>query len=391
MNIPDPPGKSPREKSRRVFFISIIVLINFIVLEIFSYTLAQTFPQFMSNAEDYAEDFDNYENYRSFSERIYNPEIGWENFRNKTRYSINCLGNLYPLTMDQNGARSSPVPGEPEIIFVGDSYTQGRELLNLQDYPSRLSVLLGLPVVNYGVSGFDPYQSTLLLKQKIPLHPQLKIAVLGIMYENIRRLRTRYRYVMHYSVHSAFMYKPWLDVVNNKVVVYENPNRELAESSDELKKRAINAINNDFYAPEPFKFPYTLGLINALMKKSIQIRFLEIFRPMYRQYYNDDEYSKIMKFAVRNFIEQSRHYGLRPIVLFIPGNRRDTTSPDKMTREINSQYGKNLVYNAGNMDIDWDLYNILPGKCHPSEYGQESLARFLVQIVESVMEEETGS
>ena len=251
----------------------------------------------------------------------------------------------------------------------------------MKDYPSQLAQTLDIPVVNYGVSGFDPYQSALLMKQKLPLHPKLEIAVLGIMYENIRRLRTSYRFVMQYSGHSVFMYKPWLDVIDGKVVVFENPNKHIVQSEEELEKLAMSAIRNDYYAPEPLRFPYVARLLSALMKKSIQLRFLELFRPMYKQYYFDVEYRQIMIHAIHHFIQQTNNAGLQPLVVFLPNNRRDITSPDSMVIEINDYYGKNYVYNAGNMKIDWNLYNLRPGECHPSEYGHQSLANYLLPLL----------
>lgn len=363
-----------------------IVLVNLLVLEGLGYAVSQLLPQLISDPEDHLDEIGDFDTYEDFVEQIHNPVTGWENLHSRTVEQHNCLGETFTQNTDDNGARITPVAGDVRVLFVGDSFTFGHGVDDFAAYSAQVARQLDVPVANYGVPGFDPLQATLLLRQKAPLHPRAETAVLGIMYENIRRLRTGFRYTMHVSAHSAFQYKPWLDVVDGEVHMFPSRDRTPAASPEELAVRATQAMRRDYYAPDAADPPYLVRLLHNLGRESTLLRIREAWDPMYSQYYEDDDYHAIMLYAVRHFLDAAHELGLRPLVFFLPSNRRDTTSPEAIVEQVNTEYGAAYVYDAGDMTIDWDRYSLRPGSCHPSEYGHAAIAAFVAPKLRGVLE-----
>jgi hypothetical protein len=368
-----------QDRARHLTFVAITVALGIAFLEGLSVTVSWLFPGLVSNPEDHLDEMGDFDAYRDFVDRVYNPVTGWEN----PRSHVLRLGSV-SLTTDAGGARRTPVEGEVRALFVGDSYTLGVEVDDFADYPSVVARRLDVPVANYGVSGFCPHQATLLLEQKAPLHPSARVAVLGIMYENVRRIRNGYRAALYVGT-SPFQYKPWLDVRDGEVVARPNANVPPAESAAALVERARRAFRSDYYAPEPARFPYLLSVVRGFGRPTIGLRIGEALRPTYEQYYSDAEYARIMEYAVERFIAVAERAGLRPLVVFLPNNPRDLTSPGPLVEATNARHGALYALDAGDMDIDWERYNVRPGHGHPSAYGQARIAAFLAPSVRDLL------
>ncbi|HEM45629.1 MAG TPA: hypothetical protein ENO23_01150, partial [Alphaproteobacteria bacterium] len=387
---PDQADGSAPGRRRRLVFVLALVLVNLLVLEGLGYAVSRLLPQLISDPEDHLDDIADFDVYADFVEAVHDPVTGWENLRSRTVRQPNCLGETFTQHTDANGARRTPVAGDVRVLFVGDSFTFGHGVDDFEAYSAQVARQLDVPVANYGVPGFDPLQATLLLREKAPLHPRAEAAVLGIMYENIRRLRTGFRYTMHVSPHSAFQYKPWLDVVDGEVRMFPSRDRTPATSPEELAARATDAMRSDYYAPDAGAPPYLVRLLHNLGRDSTLLRIREAWDPMYSQYYEDDDYRAIMLYAVRLFLDTAHELRLRPLVFFLPSNSHDTTSPEAIVETINAEYGATYVYDAGDMKIDWDRYSLRPGDCHPSEYGHAAIAGFVAPKVRRVIERAGG-
>jgi len=381
---PRPADPGTGRRRRRAFAIALVVL-NLAVLEGCAYVVARVYPQLISDPEEYLHEIADFSLYQGFIAKAHDAVTGWENVPSNSAEQPNCLGEAVTYTTDANGARRTPVDGAPRVLVVGDSFTHGYEVGDLDAWPAQMARSLDVPVANYGVSGFDPWQATLLLEEKAALHPAARVAVLGVMYENIRRLRTGFRYVMHISPHAAFQYKPWLDVVDGEVRPFANPNAVPVRSRPELVARATEAFRSDYYAPEPARFPYVAQLVRGAARKPTRLRVSELLDPMYGAYYADAEYRAIMLFAVRGFIETAREHGLRPLVFFMPRDGTDRTSAGEVVATIASEAGEDRILDAGTMPIDWARYNLRPNDCHPSPYGHEALAAFAAPRVRAAL------
>ncbi len=97
------------------------------------------------------------------------------------------------ITIDANGLRSTgpaPAGDKPPILVVGDSFTFGEEVGDVETWPADLQRLLGQPVLNGGVSGYGFDQIVLRTEALAPLYKPKAIVAAFIAYD-IRRTEMR--------------------------------------------------------------------------------------------------------------------------------------------------------------------------------------------------------
>ncbi|HTR86431.1 MAG TPA: SGNH/GDSL hydrolase family protein [Reyranella sp.] len=91
------------------------------------------------------------------------------------------------VTFDAQGFRVTgpALPGDP-VLAVGDSYTYGDEVSDLETWPSHLQAILGKRVLNGGVSGYGFDQSVLRAETAaLKVHPAT--IVVSFIADDIRR------------------------------------------------------------------------------------------------------------------------------------------------------------------------------------------------------------
>jgi len=98
------------------------------------------------------------------------------------------------LTIDSDGLRSTgqrlvDMPSQP-ILAVGDSFTFGEGVRDLEAWPAQLQRLSGRPVLNGGVSGYGFDQIVLRAEQLAAQH-RPSLIVVGFIAEDIQRIEMR--------------------------------------------------------------------------------------------------------------------------------------------------------------------------------------------------------
>lgn len=91
------------------------------------------------------------------------------------------LGHVLDPTspgVDSNGFRNASVPETADIVTIGDSQTQGINVLPIDAWPSQLATQLGQVVYNMGVQGYGPLQYDKLVDEALKLRP--KHVVIGL-------------------------------------------------------------------------------------------------------------------------------------------------------------------------------------------------------------------
>jgi hypothetical protein len=385
---------------RRLFW-AICVLLNLAALELglglvasrygglFTGTVFGPPDDFIGNNLDPA-------SYREYLAKVYHPTTGWENLKSTTRPRPNCLGAPTSFTVDDLGARLGSGAAEPRILLVGDSYTFGDEVDDHQTYASRLQVLTGQGVVNYGVRGFGPLQARLLFEDKIRHHSSVDTVVLGVMYENIARMINSYRPVMHPYSREIFGFKPYIEIRADGVIERANANGPTPKPFAEVRRLALRAMDSDYWARPAARFPYAITYSGAA--------FAPGFRHFVRQklnrlfgtdelghLYRDEDLSRGLAYVVATFVDSARKRGVRPVVMFIPMSGRDRVSVDPLIARLRQSHPKIGIHNAGHADIDWRRYTIKVNHCHPSPYGHRALAAFLASALTAGSAKETGS
>jgi len=76
------------------------------------------------------------------------------------------------LDIDENGFRNPGVPGEVDIVAMGDSQTYGVNVKSEISWPAQLAHMSGTTVYNLGVGGYGPLQYYYLYDTGIGLKPE---------------------------------------------------------------------------------------------------------------------------------------------------------------------------------------------------------------------------
>jgi hypothetical protein len=88
---------------------------------------------------------------------------------------------------DDWGFRNKAVPGQADIVAIGDSHTYGNTAKMEESWPHVLAQLTGMSVYNMGMGGYGPNQYYYLFKTRVPdLKPQVVLCglYLGDDFEN---------------------------------------------------------------------------------------------------------------------------------------------------------------------------------------------------------------
>ena len=87
---------------------------------------------------------------------------------------------LWPRAARRSSGAGAP-PAVPPVVFLGDSITSGHRLSADMAFPHRLGRVLGVPVINAGISG-DTTEGgvTRLERDVLAHHPRLVVVELGV-------------------------------------------------------------------------------------------------------------------------------------------------------------------------------------------------------------------
>jgi hypothetical protein len=119
------------------------------------------------------------------------------------------------VTIDAAGVRgngAAPAPGGPVVLAVGDSFTFGDEVDDVETWPAQLERLLGQPVVNGGVFGYGFDQIALRAEQLIERVPA-RVLIVSIVAEDVLRCEFSYRYA----------WKPYFEIADGALALRNVP------------------------------------------------------------------------------------------------------------------------------------------------------------------------
>jgi lysophospholipase L1-like esterase len=323
---------------------------------------------------------DNRNSFAAFSEDFHDPAIGWNNPRSGHLAGQDCVG-AWEASYNADGSRASCHPGAGEkyaVVCVGDSFTHGNEADDCSSYPAALQRLLGVNVGNFGVGGFDAIQSVMQYEAVLSRLAAPRIGILGIMYENGRRNLNSFRpvYTNEFDPYEAFLFKPYFD--GARVVNPVLPDKATFESYLRLADARFSA---DFWAKPELTFPFTLSLIQSLRSRNFEFLFMQklnrlLGRGMYAHDYRTPAVLDGLRLCAGRFIAASAARGVFPVIVFLPSNTQDLTSPNALVAELQTRYPGALVLNFGEYPMDWSRYVVAEG-CHPTAAGYAAIAAFI--------------
>ena len=317
--------------------------------------------------------------YARFQSERYHPVYGWDRPSATAWVHRDCKGRETRATTNQDRSRLMPTvaPG-PEILLVGDSFTQGAEVGDDETFAWQLAGLLDRPVRNHGVGGFGPVQAVLKFEVIAEAYPDVAVVVLGIMHENVRRMLTRYRPLLDSGTGMIFGFQPYMAGGE----VRPNPNGPEARPLAELPGVATAAFADDFMAlPEPV-FPYSLAVARLLTSRQFWLPIHDDERGTLAHYYNEPAIRAELEALIERFVATAERLDIVPVVLFLPRNRFDRVAPEPAIAELARRFGERLrIVAFGRTEIDWRAYLIGEDTCHPSPEGHSAIAGALAPVL----------
>jgi hypothetical protein len=363
---------------KKILFTVVVLTMVLSMAELAAFAFAQAHPKMFAPDPETLDQALDFEGYTRFLATRYDEVVGWRNPQAETATIANCVGEPKHYRWDEHGARHTGAAGPVDVIVVGDSYTHGEEASDRESYPYRLRELSGLDVANYGVNAFDPLQATLLFERVAPLYPEASIAILGIMYENIRRLPNAYRGAYIPVAQEPYGFKPFVDVSQAQAAIQNNLNAPAARSPEELRARVEGAIAQDYWRRPQASFPYLASVV-AMLHSRLFLKVVEdkIRASTIMREYSDPSLVAGLRHVIQRFLSSARRFQLRPVVAFLPENRLDRTSPERLIAALRADHPDALILNVGEARLVWERYNLSGTLCHPSAYGYDAIARYV--------------
>lgn len=325
------------------------------------------------------------------------PIIGWRPYGPRVIDDCNCQGTRVEYSFDRFGAReyNGYDAASAEIILVGNSYSHGYEVADEDAYAARLSRILGVSVANHAYGGYGPVQALLSLKQNIDHYPQARIAILGIMYENIYRMVNSYR-PMLITKGTTYALKPYMKEGN----IQPHPGQGAFKDVDTFKAYVNDAFDNDFWARPPQRFPFFFSFIQAMgtnffYYKKLPRKIRKIGFPEYALAYSSSQFNQELISLLGLYAEFAKKQNIVPVVILIPRDKFDTRSASRFIDANRQRLPEQLLIgDVGTAAIDWERYNLLdareadnvrfchpsPYAHHPSPYAHQKIADFIAEL-----------
>ena len=362
------------------------------ILEVFAMVIVSLIDKddFFDHSESVYERF-NEKDFARFTSAEADPLLGWRNYGPRIKKGKDCDGNPVSYQYDAAGARTYTgfEAEEAKIIVVGDSYTNSSEVNDDQAYPARLAALLGASVASHGTEAFGPVQSTLNFERNLSRYPRAQIAVLTIMYENVYRMMNSYRPVL-YDSSSEYLLKPYM--ADGELI--HHPGVRVLENLSEFRVEVDKAFDADYWAKPVADFPYLVSLIKSMgtqyfVYRKLQRQFRNLGIPEYFLIYRSSDIELNLVGIINRFAESALQAGVKPVAVFVPRNRYDTTSASIFIEENREKMDSRLLLGdvGRHPGTDWVAFNLQEkdsdNLCHPSVYGYQTIAEYIAVLLRS--------
>jgi hypothetical protein len=303
------------------------------------------------------------------SSPYFDPKIGWNNPVVATKtFRMNCVGETIEYNYS-DGHRIESLRGSAVAALFGDSFAQGEEVGDDFTISSILTRKYHIPTINYGVNGYEPLQAEQKFENTLPHMSGVKVAILLIMHENIRRMVNSFPYV-YARWNTYYALKPYMH--HGRIVDLTYPT-DFASFVDEVRKK----FKEDFWARPERRFPYTVSLARALGSNAFTANaWSRVQGRLVHEYTSSGEMKDDLAVVIRNFVAAAQSYGMHPAVIFIPESYKTYKSSQPFVRSMNSKLGEVVAHEFVDDNMDWKRYN-LGVDCHPSTYGYSRIADFI--------------
>ena len=310
----------------------------------------------------------------------FDAKLGWNNPTEPTRTTrVNCVGEVIEYNY-RDGYRVTPdlVTSEARIGLFGESFTHGEEVDGGSTISAVLKRQFGVPTINFGVNGYDPLQAAEKLKAEAAKHPNMNVAVLSIMHENVWRVVTSFKMIYFPTEGNLFHLKPFVDGSGH--VVHLNYPLNYPDFIAESRSR----FKDDYWAKPEGDFPYSISMLKLLFTTKFESLFWSaVLGPYVHEYRHNEVTRKALAVSIEEFVRVAEASGIQPIVVFIPRNEQTYRVSASFVESMNTKWQRRIVHEFSDPDMDWNRYKIAsyPGWCHPSAYGYGRLANYIHRLL----------
>jgi len=158
----------------------------------------------------------------------YHPVIGYR-FIPGVKARVPHEGGGYLMRANGSGFRCrheftpTKAPGVQRILLFGDSFTAGEGVSDGQRYGDRLETMIpGIEVFNFGLPGTGTDQHYLAY-QEYAAGLEYDALVLGVLVENILRVKARYRIYQNDQGDEVIYAKPYFELDHGRLVLRQSP------------------------------------------------------------------------------------------------------------------------------------------------------------------------
>lgn len=181
------------------------------------------------------------------------------------------LDELIPVTTNAAGIRGKDTNTDARVAGIGDSFIFGLWVEDAEVWSTLLSERFGEPVVNYGVTGWQFPQYTMLMDQEIAVH-DYDLVIYGLFnndlyvqtydtappdretYQQIRRYfanwRNPFAYTFYHVIEQGTPSQRIIEAIRNRGVVISEDSDAIAQAEVQIQPEDINA---------PFEQPLACG------------------------------------------------------------------------------------------------------------------------------------
>ncbi len=158
----------------------------------------------------------------------YHPNIGYKFIPNlKSRIQHEAGG--YLLRTNEWGFRSEHefskkrTSDKKRILFFGDSFTAGDGVSNKYRFTDQVEQLIpNIEAFNFGLSGSGTDQQFIMF-QEYAKDIECDLIVLSVLVENIRRIKSHYRYYFNEKGEKMVYQKPYYEIKNGALELFNIP------------------------------------------------------------------------------------------------------------------------------------------------------------------------
>jgi carbamoyltransferase len=158
----------------------------------------------------------------------YHPAIGYKFISNlKTRIQHETGG--YLVRTNNWGFRSEidfnkqKDPAKKRVLVFGDSFTAGDGVSNKFRFSDVIEQSVpGIEVYNFGLPGSGTDQQ-FLMYQEYGRDVECDLIVLVVLVENIRRIKSHYRYYFNEAGEKVIYQKPYYELKDGALILHNNP------------------------------------------------------------------------------------------------------------------------------------------------------------------------